>query len=228
MAEGLVIWDFDGTLGQRTGSWTGCALEVLDQHRPGHIWTRSDVAPLLSSGFPWHTPEVPHPELSEPGQWWARLEVVFSYAFAALGISEVTACELAREVRPTYLSAATWSLSEHAVAVLERLRSAGWTQVLLSNHVPELPEILARLGCAHYFTEVLTSATLGYEKPHPAAFQAATAMLPNVETWMVGDNPAADIAGARECGLNAILVGADGSGRRLSLPAAAGRILSRG
>lgn len=50
---GVVVWDFDGTLGYRRvrddpgslGLWDQCTLEVLDDHVPGHGCTLERLRP---------------------------------------------------------------------------------------------------------------------------------------------------------------------------------------
>jgi putative hydrolase of the HAD superfamily len=51
---------------------------------------------------------------------------------------------------------------------------------------------------------------VGAEKPLPAIFQHAITMTHAsvTDSWMIGDNPVADVHGARNAGLSAIL--ADG------------------
>jgi hypothetical protein len=53
--DGLLLWDFDGTLGERAGKWSGTLLASLDSAVPGHGFSRADIAAELSSGFPWHS-----------------------------------------------------------------------------------------------------------------------------------------------------------------------------
>lgn len=62
------------------------------------------------------------------------------------------------------------------------------------------------LGLAGWFDAVVTSARVGFEKPHPRLFEAARAVTPRGPIWMIGDNPVADFAGACGVGINAILV----------------------
>ena len=87
------------------------------------------------------------------------------------------------------------------------MRSHGWEQAILSNHIPELPDIVEALGLTQYVQAVLSSALMGYEKPHPQAFLQALAIFDNPQTiWMIGDNIEADILGAQAVGIPAILV----------------------
>ena len=81
---------------------------------------------------------------------------------------------------------------------------------MLSNHVPELPEIAVGLGLSPLVQEVITSATVGFEKPHSGIYRFAFGALdvdPAIDdVWMVGDNYEADVLGAEMMGARAILV----------------------
>lgn len=95
----------------------------------------------------------------------------------------------------------------------------GWRQLILSNHVPELASIVRALGIDQYLDAVISSAFVGYEKPHPAAYAAAMDIAGSpLRAWMIGDSLEADALGADRVGLAAILVG--GAPRRWT-PAAA-------
>jgi putative hydrolase of the HAD superfamily len=79
--------------------------------------------------------------------------------------------------------------------------------VIVSNHAPELSDLVSGLGLGAHVSEVITSARCGYEKPHPAIFDLARRAAGNPDTaWMVGDNPIADIAGAARAGIPGVLV----------------------
>ena len=93
-----------------------------------------------------------------------------------------------------------------SVEALERSASAGWRNVIVSNHVPELPDLVDSLGLGEHVHAVLTSARHGHEKPHPGAFRLALEAAGGPTTvWMVGDNPIADIAGAAQLGIPGVL-----------------------
>jgi putative hydrolase of the HAD superfamily len=125
------------------------------------------------------------------------------------------AAQLAELARRRYVDASSgWRVFVDTVPVLEALRAAGWRHVILSNHVPELREIVRGAGLGSYFEAIVTSAATGFEKPHPRAFAAVLRYRRGGErVWMVGDNPEADVAGARRAGLRAVLVRSNG--RRL-------------
>lgn len=100
-----------------------------------------------------------------------------------------------------------WQLYGDALPVLGALASQGWTHRVLSNHVPELEALMQGLDVRHLFDSVHTSAQIGYEKPHPRAFEAALdAVADGTSVWMVGDSLSADVQGARAAGIPAVLV----------------------
>ena len=136
-------------------------------------------------------------------------------AFEASGLDPSASEELAGKVRNAYVDPRHWRLFDDAVPALGGLSSRGWTHLILSNHVPELPEILHNLGLAGHLLRVFNSAESGYEKPHPRAFDGVLEAVAGADaTWMVGDNPEADVRGAEAVGLPAILVRGPGRGAR--------------
>jgi putative hydrolase of the HAD superfamily len=205
----LLIWDFDGTLAHRrdeTG-WSLLLAEVLDAEEPGHGHSAATFRPHLRDGFPWHRPEVAHPELCEPEAWWASVGPVLSRAYESAGYEPARAVELAAAARRLYVDPGVgWALFDDTLPALERLSQAGWTHAILSNHVPELRGIVAGLGLDGVTALVSCSAETGFEKPHPGAFASVLDALAPSEAWMVGDNVVADVLGAEAVGIPAVLV----------------------
>jgi putative hydrolase of the HAD superfamily len=207
MSRRAILWDFDGTLVERPGLWRRCLFDVLDEHEPGHGIDADALAPYLKSGFPWHSPEVEHAELNDPDNWWETVGKLFARGYQAVGIADDRATVLAAKVRAHYCDPRHWNVFPDVVPVLTRLREAGWRHAILSNHVPELRQLVASLGLADLFDDIVNSAETGFEKPHPRAFALAQERLKDPdEVWMVGDNPVADVAGAEACGIPAVLV----------------------
>jgi len=203
----FLIWDFDGTLWYRVGRWSSALHCVLEEAMPGRDFEREYLGAQLRRDFPWHTPELPHPELSSPDLWWDALLPVFVRAFEAGGMDPTTSRTLAGKVREAYVDPRHWRLFDDAVPALRDLSSRGWTHLILSNHVPELPEILHDLGLEDHLLRVFNSAESGYEKPHPRAFDGVLEKVAGAEAaWMVGDSLEADVRGAKALGLPAILV----------------------
>ncbi len=182
--------------------------DLANEAAPSKSFTREQFVPHLASGFPWHMPDTAHPELSDPELWWSNLNPVLAGALVSgAGFEPHVAASLALQVRRRYLDPDTWRVYGDVHDSLAALTTAGWDHVILSNHVPELSSIVAGLGIASHFRKVLTSASVGYEKPHPLAFEAAVRAAPQgARLVMVGDSFVADYQGARAVGLEAVLV----------------------
>ena len=207
MSGKTLLWDFDGTLATRPRRWGGAMIEALDRHVPDHGFVPADLRPHLRTGFPWHEPERPHPELDDPAAWWERLENVMRRAYEALGLGTSVSPTLARTARSRYVDPESFELYDDALPALNALRTAGWRHVVLSNHVPELESIVRGVGLHDLFDHVITSARIGFDKPHPEAYAIARRLAGDPEQiWMIGDNPVADVHGAEAVGIPAILV----------------------
>jgi putative hydrolase of the HAD superfamily len=205
----LLIWDFDGTLAHRRGEtgWSILLAEALEAEEPGHGHSAETFRPHLRDGFPWHTPEIAHPELCEPEAWWAAVQPVVARAYEAAGYAPARALELAAAARRLYVDPNVgWELFDDTLPALERLSRAGWKHAILSNHVPELRQIVAALGLDDAVELVSCSAETGYEKPHAQAYASVLERLRPAEAWMVGDNVVAEVLGAEAFGLPAVLV----------------------
>ena len=203
----VALFDFDPTLAYREGRWGSAILEALDRLEPSHTVTAADIRPHLQEGFPWHRPDLPHPELFDPEAWWARVLGILERPYRAAGFGADRAKELAGEARALYVDPTSYTVYPESRPALDRLRAAGWSTWILSNHVPELPEIVAGVGLADLVDGVTTSASTGYEKPHSEAFRMALSRAGNpARAVMVGDNPEADIRGAEAAGIPAFLV----------------------
>lgn len=203
----VLLWDFDGTLGERPGKWSGTLLAALDSTAPGHGFSRAEIAAELSSGFPWHDYQNGHPELTDPDAWWAHVIGILARALTRLGCAPETAERSAGLVRLLYPDPVYWRLFDDAIPALDGLSARGWRHVVVSNHMPELGRLLAALGIADRFAAVVNSALTGYEKPHPEAFRLARAAAGEPDrVWMIGDSLNADVNGAQAEGIDAILV----------------------
>ena len=209
----LIIWDFDGTLGYRGPSadaqskWTGALMELLAREMPDLTPARETLGQHLMAGEPWNTPEVPHPDLTDPDAWWERFYPAAESALRAAGVRDGRVPELARRFRNEFTDLRHWHLFDDTLPTLTHLSRLGWIHVVLSNHVPELGAIVSHVGLAPNIQALYNSAETGYEKPHPRALEMVRQNYPNAgPIWVIGDSLSADVAGAQQAGLPSILV----------------------
>ncbi|GGJ17997.1 HAD family hydrolase [Deinococcus roseus] len=201
----LLIWDFDGTLGHREmdfkTAWSTTAKELLAEHHPEIAYTGG----MLGAGFPWHTWETPH-ENQHPDDYWNQIAQVYHQLFETLGLQK-QAPALSQKVRSQFCDLQKWHLYPDTLAVLEALALQGYTQVILSNHVPELEQIVRHLGLSRVFDHIFSSGTTGFEKPHPESYQMVLRKYPQAtRVTMLGDNRKADVIEPQKQGIRGILV----------------------
>ncbi|MGW2865914.1 HAD family hydrolase [Streptomyces sp. NPDC001205] len=91
---------------------------------------------------------------------------------------------------------------------LEHLRTAGWRLGILTNGAADIQRAkIEAAGLTDAVDTIVISEEIGARKPEVDAFHVAVARCggdPSTRAWMVGDNPAGDIAGARRAGLRTI------------------------
>ena len=202
----VIFWDFDGTLAYRDSMWSGTLAALANERRPGANIEADRIRPHLLPGYPWSNPEVNH-GVKSADRWWADFQPYLERALLSVGFDEAEAEELALKFRPAYLDAGRWGVFDDVAECLSILASRGWKHRILSNHVPELPQLVADLGLGGFFDEIITSARVGFEKPRIELFQYALRNLRGTSrAWMIGDSYSADIRGAEAAGLPAILV----------------------
>jgi putative hydrolase of the HAD superfamily len=99
---------------------------------------------------------------------------------------------------------------------LAALRTAGLRLVVVSNWDVSLHEALATTGLAPLLDGAVSSAEAGVAKPAPGIFARALALAGDVAPAAaihVGDDLAADVAGARAAGIVPVLIVRDGAPR---------------
>jgi len=91
---------------------------------------------------------------------------------------------------------------------------------VISNADGKIADLLTRCGIADCFEAITDSGLVGYEKPHPAIFEAALASLgvSAEESLYVGDVHSVDYLGAIRAGMQAILFDIAGAYQEDGLP----------
>ncbi len=187
--------------------WADAGHRLLATHRPDLATGPERFAHPLSTGFPWHRPDLGHPELTTSDTWWQQVYRHYASVFAEMGWPTSEAEPVLSGIRQHILDAAGYRVFDDVEPVLSRLSQRGWRHIVVSNHVPELPALLDDLRLSTFFDAVVTSGVVGYEKPHHRMFEAARAHTTgDGPVWMVGDNPVADCEAATAFGVNAVLV----------------------
>jgi len=120
----------------------------------------------------------------------------------------------ARDIYDEWAACHHFFLYDDVEPALRTLAEAGLKIGLISNTQRPLDEFTAHFALDRIFSAAISSAELGFLKPHPAIFEAALAAVgePAGAAVMVGDSVRADIEGARQAGMRAVLVRRTGDG----------------
>jgi putative hydrolase of the HAD superfamily len=127
------------------------------------------------------------------------------------------------EIKDETLTTLQADLIPGAGEVLHELKRRGYRLAIVSNGpVGSIPNVLQQHGLYHLFDTCAISQGLGIEKPDPRIFQHALDHLgiPPEQvgrTMMVGNDLAADVAGANAVGMISVLL--TWAPRRRRLPA---------
>jgi HAD superfamily hydrolase (TIGR01509 family) len=110
-------------------------------------------------------------------------------------------------VRNTQNSANWDSIPEGTREALQRIGRRHKISVI-SNADGRIHEVLARCGIADCFQSITDSGIVGQEKPHPAIFAAALHKMnaPAEQSLYIGDVYSVDYAGAKNAGMDAVLM----------------------
>ncbi len=206
-----VCFDLDGTLGGYGGDFGG----LMAMARTELGLERCDMNRFASIVQQELTRDGPLDLAAALARTLERLE-----QRAPPGLADVAAAITARyatEVRP----------APGAAKLLEHLDGAGVRLGLVTNGPVDMQRAaLSALGFERHFRVVIISGDrdVAARKPARRVFDLACTGLETrpEETLMVGDDPAADVRGALDHGMQAVLVGADRDGRELGVPAVGG------
>ncbi len=163
----------------------------------------------------WHTPlGVDHSAASTDAVTYRDLRIALHrQRFTAAGVEESMVEPIARRLTELESDPHHFILFEDTQPVLATLNKRGVRSFIVSNHIWELPTIASNLGLDPLIETVITSARVGYRKPHPAIYTAALqiADIPASEALFVGDSWSHDVEGPRSVGIDALLIDRDGT-----------------
>ena len=131
----------------------------------------------------------------------------FNAALNHFGIGDI---ELAKRMGDAYveLSPRQTQLFPNAKETLEELQSIGFQMHIITNGFSEVQYIkLENCGLIQFFDVIVCSEVVGKNKPDPLIFRHAMkeAKAMNTNSLMIGDDYHADINGAIQSGMQAVL-----------------------
>lgn len=151
----------------------------------------------------------------EARRWWRRVVLLSVESFGEVRDFD----RLFEKLWHYFARPEAWGVYADVRPVLGRLAREGVCRALISNWDSRLIGLLKGLGLWDCFESRTISCRTGYEKPHPAIFEAALSSVSAVpaDTIHVGDCYEEDIIGARQAGMKAIWLVREGGTDRTAL-----------
>jgi len=206
-----VLFDATDTLFRMRGSVGRVYASVAARH--GVRVGATDIEPRFRAAF--HAmpvlafPGVPESALPDCERaWWKR---VVAATFDGHRFSDFDA--FFADVFQEFAGTRNWQLFSDTVPALTALRARGLQLAIVSNFDGRLTQICDGLGLRNLFETIVLSTRAGYAKPDPAIFQAAVQRLGVrcSEALHVGDSELEDLVGARNAGLQSLLIVRNGA-----------------
>jgi putative hydrolase of the HAD superfamily len=115
---------------------------------------------------------------------------------------------------------ANWRVIRPGTRELLKRLGQRYPLAVISNADGKIEDVLKRSGIADCFATITDSGLVGYEKPHPAIFQAALQAMDAKpqESLYVGDVYSVDYLGATQARLQAVLIDVSGAYREMNVP----------
>lgn len=203
----VIFWDFQGTLVYNDFMISKALHKVILQNEPDTEITIEQIKKMKIAGIPWQDYEKDYSQLTINGAWWKLVEKLFEETYKQLSIDECKTSYFARQAHMELAKPDEFTLYSDSIETLKYFKLNGWRNIILSNHIPELPYIAESLGLGKYVSDCISSANVGFEKPNIKIYEFALnkAEYPK-NVWMVGDSLLADVNGPEKAGIKGVLV----------------------
>jgi putative hydrolase of the HAD superfamily len=198
-----VLLDVGDTMARPNPSWRDVYATVFDAH--GIDATADEFESAFRAAWAEWAHEGPF-EASEEASF-RRLMELDQLVFDRLGYPNLPE-SFFRDVDAAFRQRSAFVVFPDVVPALDAMQAAGFRLAVVSNWGWYAPELLQTLELARHFEVMSISARVGYQKPHRAIFDHALELLevPAERAIHVGDDPEADVAGARRAGIEPVLI----------------------
>lgn len=203
----VIFWDFQDTLAHNDWMISKALYKVLLHNEPNTKITIEEFKQMKINGIPWQNSEKDYSHLTIKGEWWRLVEKLFEEAYKKISIEEHKATDFAKQSHIELAKPDGFKLYDDTIEILSYFKLNGWKNIILSNHIPELPYIVESLGLKKYISGCISSANVGFEKPNIKIYEYALHLAKYPEkAWMVGDSFTADVKGPGKVGIKGVLV----------------------
>jgi len=209
-----LLFDFDRTLRFSDKFWEDYAADYLESI--GHPSTPEDrrISRRWTCGY-FCSDEFLEDRVNLPNDedFWQLFNQKFVQSLLS---DEVFAKEIAPNLRQLikdkYYPLNEDYVQEGGIETLEYFKSNGYQMGIITNRQKCIADELEKLDLSDFFPHVVVSGLVGSQKPDPAIFHHALDLhnVSNQECLYIGDNYYADVIGARNAGIEPVLIDPEG------------------
>jgi putative hydrolase of the HAD superfamily len=199
----VVLIDVGDTMARAHPSWRDVYASVFDGH--GIEATTEDFEHAFRTAWIEWAHEGPFEATEEAS--FQRLMELDQLVFDQLGYPRLPE-SFFRDVDRAFRHRSAFYVFPDVIPALDAMQASGLRLGVVSNWSWAAPELLQTLELARHFEIMSISARVGYQKPHPVIFEHALDLLDVSagEAIHVGDDPEADVVGARRVGIEPVLI----------------------
>ena len=199
----VVLLDVGDTMAKANPSWRDVYATVFGGH--GIEASMDDFEGAFRAAWAEWAHEGPFEATEEAS--FQRFRELDQLVFDRLGYPDLPE-SFFRDVDLAFRQRSAFYVFPDVIPALDAMQASGLRLGVVSNWGWAAPELLQTLELARHFEVMSISARVGYQKPHPAIFEHALELL-DVEADQaihVGDDPEADVVGARNVGIEPVLI----------------------
>ena len=198
----VIFWDFDGTLVKPSQRFCDFLYDALSEFN--YNIEKVELEEFLKTVYPWLNYDISYQ--NKVDDWWGYFLQKLQPLYLKYGVHQSDWGKINLSYKQKVTTVNSYQLYEDAVSVLKKCQDLGYKNYLLTNNYPELEHFVKDFKLDKYFTKLIVSGLIGYEKPRKELYNYAKNIADCNSGFMVGDNPVADIQGGKNAGLTTVLV----------------------
>jgi putative hydrolase of the HAD superfamily len=209
IAKQVVLFDFDGTLGYMLPTHKEIYQQAIKEFGIDLKENSLKKMPIKNAWLKWMTHEgISHLSESESSGKYKKLRKdIHAERIKKMGVTDFID-DITERIYVLESNLKFYFLYDDVIETLEDLKTKNIKMGIVSNHLWNLDKIINNLKIADFFEIILSSAQVGYRKPHHNIYKDAIKKMQTTtdEALFIGDDLENDYYGPKQIGIDAILI----------------------
>ena len=205
----IVLFDFDGTLGYMSPSHKTLYQQAIEEFDINLEKNAIQNMPIKNAWLKWMTDQgINHLLESQSSSKYKKLRKdIHAERLKKMGVFDFID-DISERIYELESSQKFYFLYDDVIEALKYLKSKNIKMGIVSNHLWNLDKIVNSLKIADFFDIILSSAQVGYRKPHPNIYKEAIEKMQIITNaaLFIGDDLENDYNGPKKIGIDAILI----------------------